>query len=303
MRIQTLLAGACLVAATTVATTANAEDVDNWVAWTGTVPADAVLGGYETGRDLPVCRAEHAGGKHPGKIVAGQCNYGYGGEEHEATAFEVLTGPGGNWTAWTGSVPAGAVMGGYENGGDLPLCRADYAEGKHPGKVHLEQCHFGYAGKEVLADDFEVLVRPVAMGRWVAWTGSAPANAVVGGMENGGNLVVCRAQHENGMHPGKIHKSQCHYGFGGKEHFTDTFEVLTNPGGTENWIAHDGTVPAGAVGGVIFAGTPNEDNQLVCKASHMGGVHPGKVHGSNCHIGYGGKEVPVSDFTVLTVTG
>ena len=62
----------------------------SWVASTGTVPANAVIGGQEPGRTLPICRGAYEGGLHPGKVVAGKCNIGWGGMEITLQAFEVL---------------------------------------------------------------------------------------------------------------------------------------------------------------------------------------------------------------------
>jgi len=42
-------------------------------------------------RELRICRSEYNEAKHPGKIVAGNCNFGYAGREIEGRAFEVLS--------------------------------------------------------------------------------------------------------------------------------------------------------------------------------------------------------------------
>jgi hypothetical protein len=61
--------------------------------------AQALIGGQEASRILYVCRAnfrEYSGsgstshGKHPGKIVDGRCNFGFGGEEKSSDNFEVF---------------------------------------------------------------------------------------------------------------------------------------------------------------------------------------------------------------------
>ena len=49
-----------------------------------------ITGGSETGRSLPVCRAAYKSGTHPGKVVAGKCNIGWGGKEIVLSTFEVL---------------------------------------------------------------------------------------------------------------------------------------------------------------------------------------------------------------------
>jgi len=42
---------------------------------------------------LYVCRASYNNGLHPGKVVAGKCNIGWGGQEIILTNFEVLQEP------------------------------------------------------------------------------------------------------------------------------------------------------------------------------------------------------------------
>jgi hypothetical protein len=62
----------------------------HWAKVNGAVPANAVIGGSEPGRTLPICHAAYNGGVHPGKVVAGKCNIGYGGKEIVLTSYEVL---------------------------------------------------------------------------------------------------------------------------------------------------------------------------------------------------------------------
>ena len=46
--------------------------------------------GSEQGRPLFLCRAEYRGGTHPGKVVSGVCNFGWGGREISLSTFEVF---------------------------------------------------------------------------------------------------------------------------------------------------------------------------------------------------------------------
>ena len=74
---------------------ARAQQGIGWVAGKGAaMPKGAVVGGKEPGRTLFVCRAPHNGGIHPGKVVAGKCNIGYGGKEIVSTKFQVMVNPG-----------------------------------------------------------------------------------------------------------------------------------------------------------------------------------------------------------------
>ena len=85
--------------------------------------AGALIGGSETERKLYVCRAHYrdsgnAKGQHPGKIVDGKCNFGYGSREVRSDDFEVFY-PQGTGTMVAGSdrsgggavfIPAGSAM-------------------------------------------------------------------------------------------------------------------------------------------------------------------------------------------------
>lgn len=137
-------------------------------------------------------------------------------------------------------------------------------------------------------------------------TGKVPAGAFKGG-NNGpiepvpdDSLYVCRGHHQNSVHPGKLWKSWCHIGWGGKEVLLKQFEVLaTKPGKMSlEWGS-----PSGAMmvqGGYNdmsegFGGYPLS----VCQAPYKDGLHPGKLWKGNCNIGWGGKEIPLKDYKVL----
>jgi hypothetical protein len=50
---------------------------------------NAIVGGRDANGTVEiVCHALHDGGLHPGKIVAGNCNFGYNGEEIVALSYE-----------------------------------------------------------------------------------------------------------------------------------------------------------------------------------------------------------------------
>ncbi|MCX7855749.1 MAG: DUF3421 domain-containing protein, partial [Anaerolineae bacterium] len=50
--------------------------------------AMAVIAGLADGQPLAVCRAGFRGGVHPGKVVAGHCNIGWGGKEESVKPYE-----------------------------------------------------------------------------------------------------------------------------------------------------------------------------------------------------------------------
>lgn len=124
-----------------------------------------LIGGQEPGRQLPICRANFSGGTHPGKIVDGRCNISYGGREHQiASGFQVLLGSGPRWVAASGGqVPQGAFIGGQEPGRQLPICRAAYNNGVHPGKVVAANCNIAYGGREIEIRNYEVLMGGAAI--------------------------------------------------------------------------------------------------------------------------------------------
>ena len=124
------------------------------------MPAEVAIGGSEPGRRLPICRASHEGGRHPGKLVDGRCNFGYGGKEIVATSYQLLVDHGlSSWVPAPGGVaPVDAFIGGKEPGRDLPICRASHQGGTHPGKVVARRCNIGWGGQEVALESFRVLV-------------------------------------------------------------------------------------------------------------------------------------------------
>ena len=138
--------------------TASRGDV-KWAASTGRLPAGAFIGGSEGSRKLAVCRAAYKGGTHPGKVVAGKCNIGWGGKEIVIRKFEVMTAKGVKLAWAKGPSAKGMIIGGQERGRTLPVCRAKYKNGTHPGKVVAGKCNIGWGGKEIVLRSFEVLVQ------------------------------------------------------------------------------------------------------------------------------------------------
>lgn len=140
---------------------------------------------------------------------------------------------------------------------------------------------------------------------WERYTGSVPANAVIGGSENGKSLYVACGMHNGSYHPGKLVNTHCNIGWGGKEIVIRDFQVMVNPAKSNlRWQAISGTrLPAHSV----FAGRePNGTAYYVGRAKKSNGtVHPGKVFLVNgtyiCNYGWGGKEVTEKqNFEILT---
>jgi hypothetical protein len=140
-----------------MAVTTNPRAVFSWTpsGQGRALPKDAVSGGQEPGRpNLYICRGTVERGTvwASGKVVAGKCNVGWKGKEHELTSYDVLTGDARAvmWipspTAWKGS---NGMYVGKEGNGDVHVCRANYQNGWHPGKIAPNgYCYIGWGGQE-----------------------------------------------------------------------------------------------------------------------------------------------------------
>lgn len=141
------------------------------------------------------------------------------------------------WVAFQGDMPDGAVVGGSENGTDLFVCRSMYNGANHAGKVVGGKCNFGWGGKEIVSETFDVLVNEDGVSlQWVVYSGSIPQRAVVAGTEGGKNLYVGQCTRPDGsIHAGKVFGAPgnyiFNYGYGGKE-ITEpkTFRILVQEG-------------------------------------------------------------------------
>lgn len=130
--------------------------------------------------------------------------------------------------------------------------------------------------------------------RWVNRnTGAAPTQGAIIGGDNGDGrvLYICRAQHNGGWHPGKVHADMCHFGWGGKEIYVRTYQVLAGYG---VWRR-----PFGDLNKAYIGGGSGNDKYRICRAPHRGGVHPGKVVAGRCNIGWGGQEIVIDGYEVL----
>lgn len=74
---------------------------------------------------------------------------------------------------------------------------------------------------------------------------------------------------------------------------------LPKPVGSLSWVAFSGNIPSSAVNG----GFENGRSLAVCRTNYNGALHPGKVVGSMCNIGWGGKEITGNSFEVLVNSG
>jgi hypothetical protein len=137
--------------------------------------------------------------------------------------------------AANGSVPKGAIIGGYSSvqqqagstavshGTPYYVCRAAFNGSIFPGKVVAKNCNFSAAtNKEILAPTYEVLTAQ-STEYSLNWQQSAtpPANALVGG-HWGQDLYLCRLPFQGGIHSGWAIPAQngqyvCYIGWSGKQ--------------------------------------------------------------------------------------
>ena len=138
-----------------------------WVTYTGSLPENTVYGGSENGRQLAICRCNYNGAMHPGKVVNGNCNIGWGGREIVSRNFEVLTLTGNRNLVWIplnqNQLARLAIPAGQEGNNTLYIGRIQYAGGTHPGKIFGSPgryiCNIGYGGREIsTSSGIEVLV-------------------------------------------------------------------------------------------------------------------------------------------------
>lgn len=130
--------------------------------------------------------------------------------------------------------------------------------------------------------------------------GAIPNGTITGGHEaNGDQLFPCTAPYAGGFHPGKVRPGLggCNIGYGGSEVMVYNYEIPTGFGHWAN--ASNGNIPNNA----IQAGAEANGQPLyVCRAWYSGGIHPGKVRPGfrGCNIGYGGSEIEIQTYDVLT---
>ncbi len=148
----------------------------------------------------------------------------------------------------------------------------------------------------------------------IAWSppnAASYANLLVGGVEKGQALGVCRVELNGGIHIGKwMPNKQCNVGWGGGEESLPAQSVLRNSERLE-WRAYDaryqhqyGWLQNGGFEAPSTAtanSLSSQQEQYVCRAAYKGGVHVGKLLANTheCLIGWGGEEVHNKNFDVL----
>jgi hypothetical protein len=226
------------------------------------IPYNAVATGVNG--DMYVCRAEYAGGIHPGWTTSakGVCAFGWGGSEQDAYVYDIWVE---DWEpASNGNVPANAIPLGFEISSAGSVARARYAcqandpgYGLASGKVapDIGGCDYPWGGAEQHATSYNVLVDSAI--NMVDSTG-------------GPKLTVSEAIPQNTAYP---------FFTGG---FVSTYQMWQ----TSTLYVGGAEVPSGVEdGGGIFQ---------FCTAYYRDGYHPGKVSSGfgGCDISFGGQEIP-----------
>lgn len=267
---------------------------------------DAVAAGQESGIPLYPCRSTVDSDVRIGRVRAdfGGCHVGYAGREVEITPYAVLTA---SWKAGAVNTPPESLGVGEELAASpegrldlvkLYLCRASYQGAVHSGQAKAGErgCSFGYGGKQIVAQTYDIL----QTAPWLTWTGAVarnlPDNAIASGSEGGESVFACRAASRNGLHPGKIKKSSlgCNIVSDGREVVVERFEVLVS-----KWsIANAGTAPVSA----YPAGWESGGSQFVCRAQYRSTMQIGRVSEAlgGCHVGMQSTEVIFKEYEVLT---
>ncbi|MEM9595983.1 MAG: DM9 repeat-containing protein [Acidobacteriota bacterium] len=111
-----------------------------------------------------------------------------------------------------GTIPAGSFVGGTSAGGaDISICRVMHSGELRPGRIDSHSgspgCHISLRNQpHNYNGSYEVLQAPAAT--WQAWTGSAPASAIVATVKQSGNqILICQAPNPNApstLIPGKL---------------------------------------------------------------------------------------------------
>jgi hypothetical protein len=133
-----------------------------------------------------------------------------------------------------GSVPSGAVTGGWEKmesqpgstdvrtEGPLYICRANFNGAVYVGKIVKDACNFGADGTEHRAGNYEVMTSKSVRDSlgWQRGGSVPPPGALAGGRSPAGHDVyICRISYSGGIHPGwqVPGRDACSIGYGGAE--------------------------------------------------------------------------------------
>jgi hypothetical protein len=147
----------------------------------------------------------------------------------------------GKWVKAPGN---GVVVGTAGGRGSLIVCRVNYDNGQHVGKVWDGTCNFGWGGRTLYSATYDVLVDNHY--RWeTASTNGMPPNAVDGGDAGDAaghtRLGICEVFNggDNSWHPGKFYANKCNYAWGGSKTNNQGVEIAQDPNGNVNILVGD----------------------------------------------------------------
>lgn len=191
------------------------------------------------------------------------------------------------------------VIGGADiNGEPLFICRsADGGDGESQlGKTRSDwrHCAYGFQREEKMTSTFETM-RP-------RWEGKTPILPIQSGNTFGWDaqlkvdLPICRVFYNGSLQVGKGVAGKCNFAFDGAEIALSNFGLLRVTFGMT--AVRGNPLPKDAI---VAGKDMNGELLYPCIASLAGGTHPGKTRRdwNACHIGYGGKEHAVTNYTVF----
>lgn len=130
-----------------------ANEAPHWVkAGYGRIPKHALIGGHDaSGEPFYICQANFQGDVYTGRIVGANCNFRFENAEAMTPHYQVLvTQHPYRWVAANGSfIPMNPLY---------SICQANYQGGIHPGVVVNNRCHVNFAGNQIKATKYNVLV-------------------------------------------------------------------------------------------------------------------------------------------------
>ena len=196
----------------------------DWKPYYGRIPFTAVEGGFEQNRNLYICRAEFHGGLHPGKVVNGKCNIGWGGKEVTLDSFDVLVKSRYRHWPYTENYNDGQYHDRWHDGNrhNSDRYNSDHHNNSRPNNDGSNQERHG--GNNHHRDKNQP---QTFSSHWQPYRGYIPRSAVRGGWEPNRSLYICRGWYNEGLHPGKVVDGKCNIGWGGRERILRNFDILT----------------------------------------------------------------------------
>lgn len=246
-----------------------------------------------------MCRANYAGGRHPGRRRDGSssCYITYGGVEIATTGegIELI------WaSAQNGNIPSRAMSFLPKNTPEVFVCRGQYRSSLQVGRIEpgFAGCKIPFDGVEVVLNDYEVLMRDWHLNRVdvrpnAFWKDRWDLAPIFGSDIGGAPLYLCTGLRNGIWYLGKMQKewNHCNIGLEGREISVSIEEgvQVVLPGfaaklgvGSDNYW-HAGYEANGAPLGI-------------CQALYLNEMYLGKqLPDHHCNIAINGKEVSVTE--------